>query len=68
VEAFARRYTEHVLVLDPAAYPAPGVSAATRALISPVILACALERVDAYLEHIRQHPLTTRRYYNKVGY
>lgn len=39
MEAFARRYTEHVLV-----------------------------RVDAYLEHIRQHPLTTRRYYNKVGY
>jgi fructoselysine-6-P-deglycase FrlB-like protein len=38
------------------------------ALISPVILACVLERVDAYLEHIRQHPLTTRRYYNKVGY
>jgi fructoselysine-6-phosphate deglycase len=68
VEAFARRYTEHVLVLDPAGYPAPGVSATTRALISPVILACVLERVDAYLEHIRQHPLTTRRYYNKVGY
>jgi fructoselysine-6-phosphate deglycase len=68
VEAFARRYTEHVLVLDPADYPTPGVSAATRALISPVILACVLERVDAYLEHLRQHPLVTRRYYNKVGY
>jgi fructoselysine-6-phosphate deglycase len=68
VEAFARRYTEHVLVLDPAAFPAPGLSAVTRSLISPAILACVLERVDAHLEHIRQHPLTTRRYYNKVGY
>jgi fructoselysine-6-phosphate deglycase len=68
VEAFARRYTEHVLVLDPALFPAPGVSAVTRALISPVILACVLERVDAYLEDIRQHPLTTRRYYNRVDY
>jgi fructoselysine-6-phosphate deglycase len=68
VEAFARRYTEHVLVLDPAAYLAPGLSSMTRELISPVILACVLERVDAYLEHIRHHPLTTRRYYNKVGY
>lgn len=68
VEAFARRYTEHVRVLDPAAFATPGLSAMTRALISPVILACVLERVDAYLEHIRQHPLTTRRYYNKVGY
>jgi fructoselysine-6-phosphate deglycase len=68
VEAFARRYTEHVLVLDPAAFATPGLSATTRALISPVILACVLERVDAYLEHIRQHPLTTRRYYNRVDY
>lgn len=68
VEAFARRYTDHVLVLDPAAFPAPGLSATTRSLISPVILACVLERVDAYLEHIRQHPLTMRRYYNKVSY
>ena len=68
VEAFARRYTEHVLVLDPVAFATPGLSAVTRALISPVILACVLERVDAYLERIRQHPLTTRRYYNKVGY
>jgi fructoselysine-6-phosphate deglycase len=68
VEAFARRYTEHVLVLDPAAFATPGLSATTRALISPIILACVLERVDAYLEHIRQHPLTTRRYYNRVDY
>jgi fructoselysine-6-phosphate deglycase len=68
VEAFARRYTEHVLVLDPVAFATPKLSATTRALISPVILACALERVDAYLEHIRQHPLTTRRYYNRVDY
>jgi fructoselysine-6-phosphate deglycase len=68
VEAFARRYTEHVLVLDPAEYSTPGLSPVTRALIGPVILACVLERVDAYLEHIRQHPLTTRRYYNTVSY
>lgn len=68
VEGFARRYTEHVLVLDPAQFPAPGLSTVTRSLISPMILACVLERVDAYLEHIRQHPLTTRRYYNRVDY
>ncbi len=68
VEAFARRYTDHVMVLDPAHYPTRDVPAATRALLSPVILACALERVDAYLEQIRDHPLTTRRYYNRVRY
>jgi fructoselysine-6-phosphate deglycase len=68
VESFARRYTEHVLVLDPADFPTPGLSGTTRALLSPVILACVLERVDAYLENIREHPLTTRRYYNTVSY
>jgi fructoselysine-6-phosphate deglycase len=68
VESFARRYTEHVLVLDPADFPTPGLSGTTRALLSPVILACVLERVDAYLENIREHPLTTRRYYNTVTY
>jgi fructoselysine-6-phosphate deglycase len=68
VETFARRYTENVLVLDPADFPAPGVPAATRGLISPIILACVLERVDAYLEEMRGHPLTTRRYYNRVEY
>jgi fructoselysine-6-phosphate deglycase len=68
VEAFARRYSEHVLVLDPADFPMPGVPAETRVLLSPVILACVLERVDAYLEEITGHPLTTRRYYNQVQY
>jgi len=39
-----------------------------RALISPVVLATVLERVDAHLEQITGHPLTTRRYYKKVEY
>jgi fructoselysine-6-phosphate deglycase len=39
-----------------------------RALISPVLLAAALERVSAHLEVLRDHPLTTRRYYRRVEY
>ncbi|WP_373503701.1 SIS domain-containing protein [Aestuariivirga sp.] len=68
VENFARQYTDKVTVLDAADFPMPDISADTRALISPVILATILERLSAHLEVRRNHPLTTRRYYKKVAY
>jgi fructoselysine-6-phosphate deglycase len=68
VENFARRYTDKVRVLDAASARLPGVSAKTRSLISPVILATMLERLSAHLEVLRDHPLTTRRYYKRVEY
>jgi len=68
VEAFARRYTDRVRVLDATDVKLPGISAETRSLISPVILATLLERVSAHLEVKRGHPLTTRRYYKRVDY
>jgi len=68
VEAFARRYTRAVTVLDTADYELPGVSPAVRALISPIVLASVLERVSAHLEVLTDHPLTTRRYYKRVEY
>ena len=68
VENFARRYTDKVRVLDAATASLPGVSARTRSLISPVILATMLERLSAHLEVLRNHPLTTRRYYKRVEY
>lgn len=68
VEAFARRFTDKVRVLDAATVALPGISAETRSLISPVILATLLERLSAHLEVLRNHPLTTRRYYKRVEY
>jgi fructoselysine-6-phosphate deglycase len=68
VEAFARKISGQVHVFDCASFELPGVSAATRAVISPVLLATVLERVSAHLEHKRNHPLTTRRYYKRVPY
>ena len=68
VEAFARRYTDKVTVLDAAVFELPGVSPETRSLVSPVLLATVLERLSAHLEVVRDHPLTTRRYYKKVAY
>ena len=68
VERFAARYTDRVRVLDSADVALPGISPDVRALISPIILATLLERVSAHLEVLRDHPLTTRRYYKRVAY
>jgi fructoselysine-6-phosphate deglycase len=68
VESFAKRYTDKVRIMDAASAELPGISAKTRSLISPVILATMLERLSAHLEILRDHPLTTRRYYKRVEY
>jgi fructoselysine-6-phosphate deglycase len=44
------------------------VSDETRALISPILMSTVLERVSAHLEVLRDHPLTTRRYYRRRDY
>jgi fructoselysine-6-phosphate deglycase len=67
VEKFVDEYGGTSIVVDTAEL-APGLSAPTRALISPILLATVLERVSAHLEVIRDHPLTTRRYYRRVRY
>jgi fructoselysine-6-phosphate deglycase len=68
VEAFAPGYTDKLAVVDTREMELPGISGPVRALLSPVLLACVLERVSAHLEVQRNHPLTTRRYYKKVAY
>lgn len=68
VENFARRYTDKVRVLDTASVKLPGISDDVRAMISPILLASLLERLSAHLEVLRDHPLTTRRYYKRVEY
>ena len=68
VEKFAPNYTDKVCVLDAADHALPGISRMPAALISPVLLASVLERLSAHLEVLRDHPLTTRRYYKRVAY
>jgi fructoselysine-6-phosphate deglycase len=68
VERFARQYTDRLLVLDAARFALPGLSPEVQALVSPILLAAALERVSAHLEVLTDHPLTTRRYYKRVAY
>ena len=68
VEAFAPKVTDRLTVLDTADFELPGISPEVRALISPIVLATLLERLSAHLEVLRDHPLTTRRYYRRVEY
>jgi fructoselysine-6-phosphate deglycase len=68
VEDFAGIVSDKGTVLDAASFDLPGISPAVRGLISHVVLATALERVSAHLEVLRDHPLTTRRYYRRVSY
>lgn len=68
VENFAPDYTDRLTVLDTAEFALPGISPEVRGLVSPVLLATALERISAHLEVMRNHPLTTRRYYKRVAY
>jgi fructoselysine-6-phosphate deglycase len=68
VVAFARQYTDRLRVIDTAEIVLPGISATSRGLLSPVVHAAVLESVSARLEVMRDHPLTTRRYYKRVAY
>jgi fructoselysine-6-phosphate deglycase len=67
VEHFVTQYGDAPVVLDSAELVA-GVTDRLRFLISPVVLATVLERVSAHVEVLRNHPLTTRRYYRQVNY
>jgi fructoselysine-6-phosphate deglycase len=68
IEDWAPSITDRVTVIDAARFELPGISPDVRALISHVVIATALERVSAHLEVLRDHPLTTRRYYRRAEY
>lgn len=68
VERFAHEYSKKVLVLDTADVALPGLPLQLRELMAPALLATRLERVSAHLEVVRDHPLSTRRYYRRVAY
>lgn len=68
VEKFARQYTNELIIFDTAKYEMGTLSPAARAIASPIVLATMMERMSAHLESLRNHPLTTRRYYKRVAY
>jgi fructoselysine-6-phosphate deglycase len=68
VETFVQAYTDRVMTIDTADMASLDLPPDLRALMGPALLATVLERVSAHLEVLRDHPLTTRRYYRAVSY
>jgi fructoselysine-6-phosphate deglycase len=68
VEAFVRAHTDRVMTIDTAEIESLELPDELRALMAPALLATVLERVSAHLEVLRDHPLTTRRYYRAMSY
>jgi fructoselysine-6-phosphate deglycase len=68
VESFVSERTPKLSVVDTLAVELPGVADEVRTEIGHVVLAALLERVAAHLAVLRDHPLTTRRYYRRVEY
>jgi fructoselysine-6-phosphate deglycase len=67
VEQFIEAHGDKPTILDTAEFTS-NMSDRVRSMISPIVLATVLERVSAHLEVIRDHPLTTRRYYRQINY
>ena len=68
VERWLPSVTDRMTVIDTAGFSLPGISQDVRNLIPHVLIATVLERVSAHLEVLRDHPLTTRRYYRRLDY
>jgi len=67
-EAFAKRISNDVTVLDNRNYALDGFSQENRALIAPIVLDIALGRFSKHLERVRDHSLDLRRYYRVMDY
>lgn len=68
VAAFVPRVGGDLVVIDSRSFALEGMGEATRALVSPVVLATVLERLAVHIEARTGHPLTTRRYYKRLDY
>lgn len=67
VFAFASKITSNIAIFDTATIELP-VDKDIKKYFAPLVVYCILERLSCHLEHIRQHPLTTRRYYRQMDY
>ncbi len=68
IERFAPQVTDSFTLIDTTEFTLNGLSAQTRALVSPAVLATVCERLSVHIEHERRHPLTVRRYYRRISY
>ena len=67
VKNFAVRFSDEVSIFDTASVTLP-FDADLRKYFAPVVIYAVTERLSCHLERVRNHPLTTRRYYNQIPY
>lgn len=65
---FADHITKNVTVFDTQDVDLPFEEFKWKKLMSPMVVYSLLERLSRHLEHERNHPLTTRRYYRQFDY
>lgn len=69
VEAFAKKFTDKLVVIDTAEYAIDGLDPEFRMIVSPMILtALVTERLASYYETYTKHNLAYRRYYRQFEY
>ncbi len=68
VARFGKKYANSCTVIDTTAYELPGVDAAIRPLLSPIVITAILDRVSIHLEKVTGHSLDIRSFYKKVEY
>ncbi|MCD7896865.1 MAG: SIS domain-containing protein [Planctomycetaceae bacterium] len=67
VMKFSKNVTDAIAVFDTKDIDLP-LDAEFRKFISPVVIYVITERLSCHLERVRNHPLTTRRYYRQMEY
>lgn len=69
VEAFARKISDHVVVIDPRDYRLSGIDEAYRWIMAPCVASTLLvDRLAAHFEKYTGHDLNIRRYYRQFDY
>lgn len=64
---FAQRFTDEIMIFDSKTVDLP-LDEAYRKYLSPLVIYTLTERFSAHLSEVRNHPLTTRRYYRQMEY
>lgn len=67
VMKFSKDITGAISVFDTREVALP-LDAEFRKIVSPMVMYAIMERLSCHLEKVRQHPLTTRRYYRQMEY
>ncbi len=65
---FSKNVTKEINVFDTSEIELPFTDKKMRKIVSPLVVYAILERLSCHLEHERNHPLTTRRYYRQMEY